>query len=117
LYLTLEYTYIVCWPSAADEQEGRPMSPHIRRNARRPIEDLRHHVGALERHHEHLEERLRDALSALVPDAERIAWIRAEKLKVWDEIVRSSAALRRRARKPRRDRFAAMASAVAAAAD
>jgi hypothetical protein len=92
------------------------MSPRSPRHTRRPIEELRHHIGALERHHEHLEARLRDALSALASDAERIGWITAEKLKVQDEIARFSADLRPRIR-PRRGRVTAAAATAAIAAE
>jgi hypothetical protein len=87
------------------------MTPRPQR-AIRPIEDLRHRVGALERHHAHLEERLRDALSAPAPDAGRVDWISAETLRVKDEIARLSAELHRRAR-PRRDRPGDAAAAAA----
>jgi hypothetical protein len=93
------------------------MTSRSQGSSRRPIEELRHRVAALERHHAHLEERLRDALSPLVPDSGRVNWIKAEKLRVKDEIARLSTELHRRAR-PRRERTADVGlPAVVAAAE
>ena len=78
------------------------MSPRPNRAVRRPIEELRYRADALERHHAHLEARLRDALAAPAPDADRVNWIKAEKLKLKDEAARLAAEVQRRAR-PRRE--------------
>jgi hypothetical protein len=87
-----------------------------RRPRRPPIEDLRHRAAALRRHHAHLEARLRDALSAPAPDAGRVEWIKAEALKVEDEIARLAAEVHRRVR-PRRSRGGGVAPPAVAAAE
>ena len=89
------------------------MSSRSQGNTRRPIEELRHRIAALERHHAHPEARLRDALSPLAPDAGRVNWIKAEKLRVKDEIARLATELQRRTR-PRRDRPGDLIAAPAA---
>jgi hypothetical protein len=44
-------------------------------------------LSALDQHHAHLSARLQEALSVPMPDAERVAWLKTEKLRVQDEIT------------------------------
>lgn len=50
-------------------------------------ENVFERLAALDQHHAHLEARLQDALSAPRLDAERVSWIKTEKLRVKDAIA------------------------------
>ncbi|WP_156964063.1 hypothetical protein [Muricoccus aerilatus] len=44
-------------------------------------------LAALDERQAHLDERLRDALAASLPDPERVSWIESEKLRVKETIT------------------------------
>ena len=92
-----------------------PSRPHGSTRRRPSIDDLRHRIAALGRHHAHLEARLCDALAPPMPDMARVKWIKAEKLWVKDEIAHLAAEIHRRAR-PRRGRVGGVASPAIAVA-